>query len=61
MGDKTEPERKTFETVIALIIVVASFMYLYDVLTRYTKIDVLLAVLIFGAGLIYLFSNIWKK
>ena len=61
MGDKSEPERKTFETVIALAIVVASFMYIYDTLTRYTKIDVLLAVLVFGAGLIYLFSSIWRK
>lgn len=61
MGDKAEPERKTFETVIALAIVVASFMYIYDMLTRYTKIDVLLAVLVFGAGLIYLFSSIWRK
>jgi hypothetical protein len=61
MGDKAEPERKTFEMVIALAIVVASFMYIYDALTRYTKVDVLLAVLVFGAGLIYLFSSIWRK
>jgi hypothetical protein len=54
-------ETKTVETVIALVVVVASFMYVYDALTRYTKIDVLLAVLVFGAALIYLFSNIWKK
>jgi len=61
MGDSAEPERKTIETIIALAIVVASFMYIYDALTRYTKIDVLLAVLVFGAGLIYLFSSIWRK
>lgn len=54
-------ERKTAETVIALVVVVASFMYIYDFLTRYTKIDVLMAVLVFGAALIYLFSNVWKK
>lgn len=54
-------DRSTAETAIALLIVVASFMYVYDALTRYTKIDVLLAVLVFGASLIYLFSNIWKK
>ncbi len=54
-------ERRTFETIIALVIVVASFMYIYDTLTRYTKISVLLAVLVFGAGLIYLFSNVWKR
>jgi len=46
---------------VALIVVVASFMYVYDSLTRYTKIDVLLAVLVFGAGLVYLFSNVWNK
>lgn len=54
-------ERKTVEMVIALVVVVASFMYIYDALTRYTKIDVLLAVLVFGASIIYLFSSIWKK
>jgi len=54
-------DRSTAETAIALLIVVASFMYIYDALTRYTKIDVLLAVLVFGAALVYLFSNIWRK
>lgn len=51
----------TVETIIALIVVVASFMYIYDALTRYTKTDVLIAVLVFGAALVYLFSNLWKK
>jgi len=51
----------TVEVIVALIVVVASFMYVYDSLTRYTKIDVLLAVLVFGAGLVYLFSNVWNK
>ena len=54
-------ETRTFETIIALVIVVASFMYVYDALTRRLQIDVLLAVLAFGGGLIYLFSSIWKK
>ncbi len=54
-------ETRTFETIIALAIVVASFMYIYDALTRRVQVDVLLAVLIFGGGLIYLFSSIWKK
>jgi len=54
-------ERRTAEMVVALFVLVASFMYIYDALTRYTKVDVLLAVLIFGASIIYLFSNIWKK
>ena len=54
-------ERKTADAAIALVIVVASFMYIYDSLTRYTKIDVLLAVLVFGAALLYLFNNLWKK
>jgi hypothetical protein len=56
-----EAERRTAEMVVALFVLVASFMYIYDALTRYTKVDVLLAVLIFGASIIYLFSNIWKK
>ena len=54
-------ESNTVEVAIALVVVVASFMYIYDALTRYTKLDILLAVLVFGASLIYLFSNIWKK
>jgi len=52
---------KGVEIAIALIVVVASFMYVYDFLTRHTKIDVLLAVLVFGAALVYLFSNGWGK
>ena len=52
---------KTVEIVIALAVIVASFMYIYDALTRRVQLDVLLAVLVFGAGLIYLFSNVWKK
>ena len=54
-------ESRTVESAIALIVVVASFMYIYDTLTRYTKLDVLLAVLVFGAALVYLFSNMWKR
>lgn len=54
-------ENKTVEIVIALAVIVASFMYIYDALTRRVQIDVLLAVLVFGAGLIYLFSSILKK
>ncbi len=60
MGDDSK-EKRTFETVIALIIIVASFMYIYEALTNRVQIDVLLAVLIFGGGIIYLFSSIWKK
>ncbi len=56
-----EAERKTAEMVVALVVLVASFMYIYDSLTRYTRIDVLLAVLVFGVSIIYLFSNIWDK
>jgi len=60
MGDGSK-ETRTFETIIALVIVVASFMYIYEALTNRVQIDVLLAVLIFGGGIIYLFSSIWKK
>ncbi len=60
MADGTSGSR-TVESAIALIVVVASFMYIYDTLTRYTKLDVLLAVLVFGAALVYLFSNLWKR
>jgi len=53
-------EGKVFEAAVALVVVVASFMYVYDALTRYTKTDVLIAVLIFGVGLAYLFNNVKK-
>ncbi|MBN2067523.1 MAG: hypothetical protein JW744_03585 [Candidatus Diapherotrites archaeon] len=51
----------TAEILIALVIVVGSFMYVYDSLVRLSQMDVLLAVLAFGGGLVYLFSNIWGK
>jgi len=54
-------ERSTFEIVIALVVVVASFMYIYEANIMRGRLDVLLAVLIFGAALIYLFSSIWKS
>jgi len=49
------------EMVIALVVIVASFMYIYDALTRDFMVDVLAAVLVFGAGLIYLFSLVYGK
>jgi hypothetical protein len=52
---------KTVEIIIALVIVVASFMYIYDALTRVSQLDVLMAVLAFGGGLVYLFNNAMKK
>ena len=51
----------TAEIMVALVVVVASFMYVYDALTSISHLDVLLAVLAFGGGLVYLFSNIWHK
>ena len=56
-----EKDKNTFEIIIALVIVVASFMYSYDALVTEVRIDVLLAMLLFGAGIIYLFSNVWNR
>ena len=53
--------RNTAEILVALVVVIASFMYIYDALTRISQLDVLLAVLAFGGGLVYLFSNIWQR
>ncbi|MBN1940948.1 MAG: hypothetical protein JW772_02085 [Candidatus Diapherotrites archaeon] len=68
MADKTpdtsnssETLNMTFESLLSLLIIVASFMYIYDALTRETMLDVMIAVLIFGIGLVWLFSNIWRK
>ena len=52
---------KTVEIIIALVIVVASFMYIYDALTRSSNLDLLFAVLVFGGGLIYLFNHAMRK
>ncbi len=51
----------TAEILVALVVVVAAFMYIYDALTRISQLDVLLAVLAFGGGLVYLFNSIWQK
>jgi hypothetical protein len=62
MGDNN-PDRLnlTVETLLALAIIVVSFMYLYDALVREFRIDILLAVVAFGGGLIYLFNNVWGR
>ena len=49
------------EMIVALVVIVASFMYLYEVLINKMMVDVLLAVFVFGAGLIYLFSLVYGK
>lgn len=49
------------ETIVALALIVGSFMYIYDALVRELLIDVMLAVLVFGVGLIYLFSLVYGK
>jgi len=51
----------TVEIVIGLIVVVGSFMYIYDALTRSSNLDLLFAVLVFGGGLIYLFNHAMRK
>ena len=49
------------EMVVALIVIVGTFMYIYDALVRETMLDVLFATLVFGAGLIYLYSLVSGK
>ncbi|MAF80001.1 hypothetical protein CL629_02890 [bacterium] len=53
--------RLSVEMVAALIAIVASFMYFEEILRSRNMYDVLIAVLIFGAGLIYLFSLVYNK
>lgn len=53
-------EQKTIEMLIALAIVIVSFMYIYDALV-YRMMDVLIAAIIFGAGFGYLFNCLNKK
>lgn len=61
MAENSAGSVGSVEIIFALVVVVASFMYIYDALTRISQLDVLLAVLTFGGGLVYLFNNIWKK
>jgi hypothetical protein len=49
------------ETIVAVALIVGSFMYIYDILMRRFLVDVLLAVFVFGGGLIYLFSLVYGK
>ena len=49
------------EMVVALAVIVGSFMYVNEALTRQGMIDVLFTVLVFGGGLIYLFSLVYGK
>ncbi len=49
------------EMVVALAMIVGSFMYIEDVLLNRGLADVLIAVFIFGGGLVYLFSLIYGK
>ncbi|HLD58061.1 MAG TPA: hypothetical protein VI977_00260 [archaeon] len=60
-SNQSETLSLTFQTLIALAVLIASFMYLYDVLTRKVMLDVLLATIIFAVSLVWLFSNLWKK
>ena len=57
----TDALQISVEMIVALAIIVGSFMYIYDALTRQFMIDVLIAILVFGGGLIYLFSLVSGK
>lgn len=47
---------------LGLVLVIASSYYIFDRVARYHyMMDVFIAVLIFGAGLIYLYSHVGKK
>jgi len=48
---------RTVQLTIGLIIVVSTYMYIHEQLTRQHLLDVLLAVLAFGVGLIFLYRH----
>jgi len=60
-SNSKETLNMTFETILALIVLVASFMYIYDFLVKRVLLDVLFAILIFSFSLVWLFSNVWRK
>ena len=49
------------EMIIALVLIVGSFMYIEEALMARGMIDALLAVFVFGGGLIYLFSLVYSR
>ena len=53
-----ENENKTAEVIIAVIIIVASYMYIHTQLVSKSMLDVILAVLVFGFGLILLYKHV---
>jgi hypothetical protein len=47
---------------LGLVVVILSSYYLYDQLARFSYMsDVFIAVIVFAAGLIYLYSNLSVK
>jgi len=54
MPEEKKKDSKTVEATLGLIVIVASFMYIYSQLIREQMLDVLIAVLAFGFGLILL-------
>ena len=57
----TDALNVSVEMIVALVLIVGSFMYFEEALVARGMIDVLLAVLVFGAGLLYMFSLVFKK
>jgi hypothetical protein len=49
------------EMIITLVLIVGSFMYVEEALMARGMIDTLLAVFVFGGGLIYLFSLVYSR
>ena len=50
-----KPEGKTTEATLGLIVVVSTFMYTYNQLLSRHMLDVLIAVIAFGIGLVLLY------
>lgn len=54
-------DSSTVEIIVALILLVASFMYIYNYFANRALLDVLIAVIVFAGSTVWLFSKVGKK
>jgi len=56
-----ESSSRTVETLLALVFLVASFMYIYNYFLGRALLDVIIAVLVFAGSAVWLFSAVSNK
>ena len=54
-------ESSTVEIIVALILLIGSFMYVYNFFMGKGLLDMIIAIIIFAGSAVWLFSNVGKK